>query len=100
MGMGTGTGTRLRRVANPGNQPGESTMYRAFSLLLPAALVAALVAPRFAPRAASAAEPAPMPRAAPADAAAPGKLEYNRDIRPILAENCFACHGPDSAARK
>jgi hypothetical protein len=28
------------------------------------------------------------------------KLEYNRDIRPILAENCFACHGPDSAARQ
>ncbi len=28
------------------------------------------------------------------------KLEYNRDIRPILAENCFACHGADSAARK
>ncbi len=28
------------------------------------------------------------------------KLEYNRDVRPILAENCFACHGPDSAARK
>jgi hypothetical protein len=28
------------------------------------------------------------------------KLEYNRDIRPILAENCFACHGPDSASRK
>ncbi len=28
------------------------------------------------------------------------KLEYNRDIRPILAENCFICHGPDSAARK
>ena len=28
------------------------------------------------------------------------KLEYNQDIRPILAENCFACHGADSAARK
>src|SRR5262245_49941766 len=27
-------------------------------------------------------------------------LLYNRDVRPILAENCFACHGPDSAARK
>jgi hypothetical protein len=28
------------------------------------------------------------------------KPEYNRDIRPIFADNCFACHGPDSAARK
>ncbi|MEX0978944.1 MAG: DUF1549 domain-containing protein, partial [Pirellulales bacterium] len=27
-------------------------------------------------------------------------IGYNRDIRPILADNCFACHGPDSAARK
>lgn len=33
-------------------------------------------------------------------ATAADRLEYNRDIRPILAENCFACHGPDSAARK
>ena len=33
-------------------------------------------------------------------ARAADKLEYNRDVRPILAENCFACHGPDSAARK
>jgi mono/diheme cytochrome c family protein len=32
-----------------------------------------------------------------ADAPAP---TYNRDIRPILAENCFACHGPDAGARK
>src|SRR5262245_31188771 len=28
------------------------------------------------------------------------RIEYNRDIRPILAEKCFACHGPDSAARQ
>jgi hypothetical protein len=27
-------------------------------------------------------------------------LEYNRDIRPILADKCFSCHGADSAARK
>ena len=27
-------------------------------------------------------------------------VKYNRDIRPILAENCFSCHGPDSASRK
>ena len=32
--------------------------------------------------------------------AAEEKLGYNRSIRPILAENCFACHGPDSASRK
>jgi mono/diheme cytochrome c family protein len=38
--------------------------------------------------------------AGPLSAAAAEKLQYNRDVRPILAENCFACHGPDSAARK
>ncbi|MEZ6137417.1 MAG: DUF1549 domain-containing protein [Pirellulaceae bacterium] len=27
-------------------------------------------------------------------------LEYNRDIRPILSDHCFACHGADSAARE
>jgi mono/diheme cytochrome c family protein len=33
-------------------------------------------------------------------AAAEAPLTYNRDIRPILVDKCFACHGPDSAARK
>jgi len=27
-------------------------------------------------------------------------VDFNRDIRPILARNCFACHGPDQGARK
>ncbi len=28
------------------------------------------------------------------------ELRFNRDVRPILADNCFACHGPDAAQRK
>ena len=32
--------------------------------------------------------------------AAPASLEFNRDVRPILSDRCFSCHGPDSAARK
>ncbi|WP_437221822.1 PSD1 and planctomycete cytochrome C domain-containing protein [Planctomicrobium sp. SH661] len=30
----------------------------------------------------------------------PVPIQYNRDIRPILAENCFACHGPDAGHRE
>ncbi len=27
-------------------------------------------------------------------------VEFNRDIRPILADKCFKCHGPDARERK
>ena len=27
-------------------------------------------------------------------------VRYNRDVRPILAENCFVCHGPDLRGRQ
>jgi hypothetical protein len=30
----------------------------------------------------------------------PANIEFNRDIRPILSDNCFTCHGPDSGQRK
>ncbi|MDP6903705.1 MAG: DUF1553 domain-containing protein [Verrucomicrobiota bacterium] len=32
--------------------------------------------------------------------AAPKKISFNRDVRAILSENCYTCHGPDANARK
>ena len=28
------------------------------------------------------------------------KVDYNKDVRPILSENCFHCHGPDTKNQK
>jgi hypothetical protein len=40
--------------------------------------------------------PAGRAHAGPAD----GKVSFNGQIQPILSENCYPCHGPDSSARK
>jgi mono/diheme cytochrome c family protein len=41
-----------------------------------------------------------LPFLVTASFAAEEKVEFNRDIRPIVAENCFHCHGPDPGTRK
>src|SRR5579884_3014057 len=38
--------------------------------------------------------------AVPGAAHAGPPVAFNRDMRPILAENCFPCHGPDAGKRK
>jgi Protein of unknown function (DUF1553)/Protein of unknown function (DUF1549)/Planctomycete cytochrome C len=35
-----------------------------------------------------------------ADAPLPAKIEFNRDVRPILADTCFKCHGFDKNTRE
>jgi hypothetical protein len=42
-----------------------------------------------------------LPLSLAAEPASPktSKVDYNRDVRPILAKNCFACHGQDEAKR-
>ena len=27
------------------------------------------------------------------------EIKFNRDVRPIMAETCFRCHGPDKSSR-
>lgn len=96
-----------------GRRFGAAALGLTLAVLLPALALAA-PAPRRAPRpaqksGAGAAPPASATRPKAASrtrstagepvAAAAGKLNYNRDVRPILSDNCFACHGPDSKTR-
>src|SRR5215208_1844020 len=67
--------------------------------LLPAILLLAPSAPPAAPLPGADAPPVVLP-AQPAAPAGAQKIDFNRDVRPILADHCFQCHGPDAGKRK
>ena len=37
---------------------------------------------------------------APLAGAPAARIDFNRDVRPILSDKCFACHGPDDGQRQ
>lgn len=43
---------------------------------------------------------APQKSSTPPAAELPAKIDFNRDVRPILSNNCYFCHGPDSQHRE
>ncbi len=72
----------IRRA--PGINPRTLTAGGAFLALTAAAGVAAT----------------PAPRPVPSVKVAEPRVDYNRDIRPVLAANCFSCHGQDVGSRQ
>lgn len=87
-------------------EPKQTVRARRFSSSFAAVALGAWIASAIAANvpAAQQAEAEPAKAGAAATVIAgrqpPDKIQFNRDIRPILTENCFPCHGFDANKRK
>jgi mono/diheme cytochrome c family protein len=92
--LGSGSGPALTPLLDlvEANQPADGPRGRNMMLFRIAPVVLILIGTGSARAAADSTPP-------PGDAAS-RPVNFARDVRPILSDNCFACHGPDDHKRK
>ena len=86
-----------RSVAGRGE--GGRAWLAGLPLVTLAAAGVVLLGPRFL-ESIPAPEAAPVAVAVPDVGLAPGTIRFGRDVRPLLSDRCFICHGPDEAQRQ
>ena len=77
----------------------QSTLIAVMSVLFAMAIPIAARDDRQAVASAQASTPGPAAQRASAPVP-PRTIDYNWDVRPILSDYCFRCHGPDERARR